>query len=256
MKNTLLDVAQNFDKMSDSEKAEVNDNVRKQFDNIIHGKPPKTEREKEIDKLAREELEEYRRKKKAFYDNPIHWNNNKRRRHGLPVLRGNVNKCRLKEYLGFHPSVRFFGMMEDLFDEINKNIDEARKNNPRFSWYKFYPELSRDTGGDILELIMFKNKTKLQNSLNFAADSLLCEWAYVIDLDKNTYEVYEGFNKEPLDESERFYFLTPIAEKEYRENPKEYYPVKFVTKYSLGSLPDEKDFLKDISKICGFDEEA
>ena len=43
--------------MSDSEKAEVNDNVRKQFDNIIHGKSPKTEREKEIDKLAREELE-------------------------------------------------------------------------------------------------------------------------------------------------------------------------------------------------------
>lgn len=98
MKNTLLDVAQNFDKMSDSEKAEVNDNVRKQFGNIIHGKPPKTEREKEIDKLAREELGEYRRKKKAFYDNPIHWNNNKRRRHGLPVLRGSVNKYRSKEY--------------------------------------------------------------------------------------------------------------------------------------------------------------
>ena len=56
LKNTLLDVAQNFDKMSDSEKAEVNDNVRKQFYNIIHGKPPKTEREKEIDNLAREEL--------------------------------------------------------------------------------------------------------------------------------------------------------------------------------------------------------
>ena len=119
MKNTLLDVAQNFDKMSDSEKAEVNDNVRKHFYNIIHGKPPKTEREKEIDKLAREELEEYRRKKKTFYDNPIHWDNNKRRRYGLSVLRGNVNKCRLKEYPGFFfPSVRLFGMMEDLFDEI------------------------------------------------------------------------------------------------------------------------------------------
>ena len=98
------------------------------------------------------------------------------------------------------------------FDEINKNIDEAKKDNPRFSWQKFYPELSRDTGGDILKLIMFKNKTKLKNSLNFAADSFFCEWAYVIDLDKNTYEVYKGFNKEPLDESERFYFLTPIAE--------------------------------------------
>lgn len=118
MKNTLLDAAQNFDKMSNSEKAEVNDNARKEFDNIIHGKPPKTEREKEFDKLAREELEEYRRKKKAFYSNPIHWNNNKRRRYGFPALRGSVNKYRLKEYPGFFPSVRFFGMMEDLFDEI------------------------------------------------------------------------------------------------------------------------------------------
>lgn len=118
LKNTLLDVAQNFDKMSESEKVEANDNIRKQFDNIIHGNPPKTEREKEIDKLAREELEEYRRKKKAFYDNPIHWDNNKRRRHRLPVLRGSVNKCRLKEYPAFRPTVRLFCMMEDLFDEI------------------------------------------------------------------------------------------------------------------------------------------
>ena len=118
MKNTLLDVSQNFDKMSDSEKAEVNDNVRKQFDNIIHGKPPKTEREKELDRLAKEEKEEYERNKNAFYADPIHWNNNKRRRHGLPVLRGSVNKYRSKEYPGFYPSVRFFGMMEDLFDEI------------------------------------------------------------------------------------------------------------------------------------------
>ena len=118
LKNIFLEAAMNYDQMSESEKAEANDNIRKQFDNIIHGNPPKTEREKEIDKLAREELEEYRRKKKAFYTNPIHWDNNKRIIHGLPVLRGRINKHRLKEYPGFHPSVRLFCMMEDLFDEI------------------------------------------------------------------------------------------------------------------------------------------
>ena len=118
LESILLNAAQNFDKVSDLEMQTANDNIRKQFDNIIHGKPPKTEREKEFDKLARKELEEYRRKKKAFYDDPIHWNNNKRRRYGLPVLRGNVNKYRSKEYPGFYPSVRFFCMMEDLFDEI------------------------------------------------------------------------------------------------------------------------------------------
>lgn len=118
VKNIFLEAAMNYDKMSDSEKIEVNDNVRKQFDNIIHSKPPKTEQEKAFYKLGKEELEGYRRKKKAFYNNPIHWNNNKRRRHGLPVLRGSVNKYRSKEYPVFYPSVRFFGMMEDLFDEI------------------------------------------------------------------------------------------------------------------------------------------
>ena len=118
MESILFNAAQNFDKVSDLEMQTANDNIRKQFDNIIHGKPPKTEREKEFDKLARKELEEYRRKKKAFYDDPIHWNNIKRRSHGLPVLICNVNKYRSKEYPGFYPSVRFFCMMEDLFDEI------------------------------------------------------------------------------------------------------------------------------------------
>lgn len=117
MKNTLLDVAQNFDKMSNSEKAKTNDKIRENVKEIM--KPhPKTEREKELDRLAKEEKEEYERNKNAFYADPIHWNNNKRKRYGLSVLRGNVNKCRLKEYPGFFPSVRFFCMMEDLFDEI------------------------------------------------------------------------------------------------------------------------------------------
>ncbi len=117
MKNTLLDVAQNFDKTSNLEKAKANDKIRENVKEIMKSHL-KTEREKELNKLAKEEKEEYERKKNAFYTDPIHWSNNKRRRHGLPVLRGRVNKCRLKEYPGFHPSVRFFGMMEDLFDEI------------------------------------------------------------------------------------------------------------------------------------------
>lgn len=130
MKNILLDISQNFDKMSDSEQAEANDNIKKQFDNIIHDNPPKTKREKEFDKLAREELEGYRRKKKAFYDNPIHWDNNKRRKHGLPVLRGSVNKCRLKEYPRFHPSVKLFGRLDDI---ITETIVENFKNNEYFN---------------------------------------------------------------------------------------------------------------------------
>lgn len=37
-----------------------------EFDNIIRGNPPKTEREKEFERLAKNELEEYRRKKESI----------------------------------------------------------------------------------------------------------------------------------------------------------------------------------------------
>lgn len=159
----------------------------------------------------------------------------------ISELRNAVNRC---TYL----------TKED-FDEINNNIDKAREDNPKFSWQKFYPELSRDTGGDILNLIMFKNKKKLKNSLTFAADSLFCEWGYVIDLDKNIFEVYQGFNKDALSDDERFYFLEEESKKEWREDCTQYHPIKFVIAYNLDELPEEKDFLDEISKICGFDDE-
>lgn len=117
MKNIFLEAAMNYNKMSNSEKAKANNKIRENVKEIMNPRS-KTEREKELDRLAKEEKEEYERNKNAFYADPIHWNNNKRRRHGLPVLRGDVNKYHSKEYPGFYPSVRFFCMMEDLFDEI------------------------------------------------------------------------------------------------------------------------------------------
>ena len=117
MKNIFLEAAMNYNKMTYLEKAKANNKIRENAKEIMKS-CQKTEREKELDRLAMEEKEEYERNKNAFYADPIHWSNNKRRRYGLSVLRGSVNKCRLKEYPGFHPSVRFFCMMEDLFDEI------------------------------------------------------------------------------------------------------------------------------------------
>jgi hypothetical protein len=58
-----------------------------------------------------------------------------------------------------------------------------------------YPSLSRDTGAKILELIQFGAVTKLNNEFDFGADSLFCEFAYVLDLDNKVLEIYKGFNK-------------------------------------------------------------
>lgn len=129
MKNTLLDVAQNFDKMSDLEKAKANDKIRENVKEIMKSHP-KTEWEKELDRLAKEEKEEYERNKNAFYADPIHWNNNKRRRHGLSVLRGDINKYRSKIYPAFHPSVKFFGLLDDI---ITETLVDKFKNNEYFN---------------------------------------------------------------------------------------------------------------------------
>ncbi|OEY96073.1 hypothetical protein BJD20_13300 [Acinetobacter proteolyticus] len=100
-----------------------------------------------------------------------------------------------------------------------------------------FPSLSRDTGSDILKIIQDSEQpVPLRFDKGFAADSLFCEWAYVIDLDKNTFEVFEGFNKEPLDESERFYSL-PV------EEGSKYQPVKHLHTFHLDALPSNDDFV-------------
>ena len=123
---------------------------------------------------------------------------------------------------------------------ISKGIDPEE----RFVEYtimdeynNIYPALNRDIGTDILEMIINNNKPlKLRDESAFAKDSLFCEYAYVIDFDKNVFEVYKGFNKEPLNNDERFYYLQDINE--------EYKPVKLVVSFSLNKLPTKEEFIE------------
>lgn len=104
-------------------------------------------------------------------------------------------------------------------------------------WRKVWPELSRDTCAGILEMVAKSNDgLALSNALDFAADSVFCEWAWVIDLDAGTFEGYEGFNTTPLTEEDRFYFLRDQEENGYNG-------VKLVAKWSLNELPTNEDFL-------------
>ena len=109
-----------------------------------------------------------------------------------------------------------------------------------------YPENSRDIGAKILQIIYEAEKPlKLVNSLDFAANSLFCEWTYVVDLDNNKLEVYEGFNGEPLVKGERFYFLQDSLEEDSG-----YYPVKLVTSFDINNLPNEVGFIEIIKENC------
>lgn len=95
-----------------------------------------------------------------------------------------------------------------------------------------YPELSRDTGGKVLELIQnSENGLQTIEYIDFIASGS-CEWAYVIDLDLGTFEVYK-YNSEVLTEKDRFFPYQKDGD----------IPAKLVRKYKLDRLPKEKTFI-------------
>ena len=74
-----------------------------------------------IKQLAKRDINNYKTRREEFYNNPMHWDNNKRRNAGLPVLRGDLNKYRLKVFLS--PVISF-----ELFEETEMIIDKAFSN--------------------------------------------------------------------------------------------------------------------------------
>lgn len=121
-------------------------------------------------------------------------------------------------------------------EDLEANFLSFDKLNIERKYLEVRRELSRNTGAEIVRIIAeTEDKIEIHNDLDFAADSLFCEWCYVIDLDRNTFEVFRGFNEKPLNKKERFYFLQ-------KENMK-YYPVKFLCEFDLNNLPTRDDFL-------------
>ena len=94
-------------------------------------------------------------------------------------------------------------------------------------------------GYKVIPYIMDGTVTGVVDSYKFAAESLWCEWCYVIDFDANTFEVYKGFNKRKLAQNERFYAL-----EEYRDTSTPFHPVKFLCKFELSNLPGEQEFIE------------
>lgn len=123
------------------------------------------------------------------------------------------------------------------------NMDQSAKYVER------YPLLSRDKGAEILNLVLDSEEETiwLNNGSEFAADSLFCEWAYVIDMDNRRLECYCGFNKEKVDESERFHYL----EEKIDNDPKAsgYRAIKHLKTFSFNALPEETVFVKTLEKL-------
>lgn len=114
--------------------------------------------------------------------------------------------------------------------------DEIEVVDKTKNWPNVYPHLSRDAGAKVLGMVYdMIEPLKLQNNIEFAQDGLLCEWAYVIDLDREALEVYEGFKDTPA----LGRFAGPVGENGYG-------PVQLNHEFSFDELRelDEIDFIK------------
>lgn len=126
---------------------------------------------------------------------------------------------------------------EEFFKEIGvnngwMNMEQANQ------YHRRYPLLTRDNGAKILTMVYdLKEPAFLEDSIDFAQDSLFCEWAYVIDLDQNQLEVYKGFNENPV---KRGRFTSNIADNQG------FYCVKLKKIYPLDDLPSNERFINDL----------
>lgn len=105
--------------------------------------------------------------------------------------------------------------------------------------------LDRGTAAKVLEYVWTNpdglETIPLTNHIDFAGESLFCEWAYVIDLDRQTFEVFKGFNQEVLAPTERF--ARSPTKPAHPGDSGQYHPVKLAREWLLDDLPDEKMFL-------------
>lgn len=76
----------------------------------------------------------------------------------------------------------------------------------------------------------------LEDGVSFAADSLFCEWGYVLDLDRAVFQVYQGFQHAPHDKGR--FAGTKVKTSATGDT---YYPIALIAEWSLERLPSEEE---------------
>ena len=126
--------------------------------------------------------------------------------------------------------LEFIGRMnrEDSWQEFARQLDQCRfltnkemkdyerRNKAGESINEINGYLTRDHGAEILTHVFNHEFTEgdgeilLEDETAFCADGLMCEFAYVIDLDSQTFEAYTGWNKDPEKVVGRFADMAPV----------------------------------------------
>ncbi|KAL1970424.1 hypothetical protein VTN77DRAFT_5585 [Rasamsonia byssochlamydoides] len=114
----------------------------------------------------------------------------------------------------------------------------------------FPPSLSRDSGARILEIIAqatAEKRVPIMLDLEFANDGLFCEWAYVVDLDNNVFEVFGGaVSKDKAGSDHRFASV----------GGERVTVPALVKSFPFAELPaTEEEFVKILQDVIGDEEE-
>ena len=123
--------------------------------------------------------------------------------------------------------------IEQLRPWTNLNVGEQATSD----WYCLLRETQGDPEATLAAGVMSDGRP-------FLADSLFCEWAYLVDMDAGVFEVYRGFQKSPHTEG-RFCGL-PLQD--YHSGD-QYYPVRRIASWPLDSLP------ANLGSLSGADDE-
>ena len=100
--------------------------------------------------------------------------------------------------LTFHTEESYLAILKEYWEKDGDGFCLSYGSPEKAYWDEHMRHLSRDAGSDILQIVMdSKVPLVLQNNIDFAGDGLFCEWAYVIDLDSERFEVYMGGSKSP-----------------------------------------------------------
>jgi hypothetical protein len=78
---------------------------------------------------------------------------------------------------------------------------------------------------------------------DFPYDSLFCEFGYLVDLDKNVFEVYAGFQQEAHDKGR---FAKRTGEHLARDG---YAPVALVASWPFDNLPTDDEFMTELDHL-------
>lgn len=89
--------------------------------------------------------------------------------------------------------------------------------------------------------IYAKGLDLLLDATDFIKDSLFCEWAYIMNLDNMTLEIYKGFNKRKQSVKKNRYMANAIKDEQG------YYPCKLITIYPFEIIATLKQsYINDI----------